>query len=78
MVGPAGYFISQRYVPPSISAFEYSMLMFPKSHPEAIKAKKNEILESRGLSPTSCGKILRFLGVPILITCLEFSDRRDV
>lgn len=76
--GSAGDSILHRYLPPNMSALDYFMWMFSSSNPEVVTAKRNMIVERKGLFRKFDGEILQFFAVLIVMNSLGSLNRRDL
>ena len=61
-----------------LTPYDFFMWMFPVSHLQKIVSMTNTNLEVQGKQPTSCGEILRFFGLLIMMTRHEYGNRRNL
>ena len=78
VIGPIDEIISRGHSPSQMHPMDYFMWMFPHEHLALMVSYTNDSMESRGLRLTTRSEILKFFGVLILMTRIEFSTRRSL
>lgn len=78
VIGPIDEIISRGHGPSQMQPMDYFMWMFPQEHLALMVSYTNDAMQSRGLRLTTRGEILKFFGVLILMTRIEFGSRRSL
>ena len=76
--GSLGQHISFGHAPRDLEPIDFFLLMFPSEHLSKIVHATSRRLRARAKKPTSAGEFLRFFGVLVLMTRVEFADRRSL
>lgn len=75
---PDGQSISFGRAPRDMKPLDYFLLMFPPEHLLDISEATTRRLQARASKPTSPGELLRFFGILVLMTRVEFGERRSL
>ena len=61
-----------------MSPYDFFMWTFPQTHLLNVLKATNARLTGKQVPPTTSGEVLRFFGILVLLTRLEFSERRSL
>ena len=78
VIGPIDEIISGGHGPSQMQSMEYFMWMFPQECLVFMASYTKDAMQSRELRLTTRGEILKFFGVLILMTRIEFGSRRSL